>query len=211
MGLSRRLLPLLPSLEESCPSRSSQLRQLVILYNVGQSYAPYRPTYKHRTKAKSLQDIHPPPRNLVIYGLQGTGKLHTLSSVLRARGLRFVVVRSRECVSLRHFLERVWAGCVGAVCSEGRGDGGEDGDGEGGGGEGAGEHYERRSDSVNALTVNLQRLLQGRWGEEGGIGKGSGSGSGRGRLVLVLDGVDRQRGMGLNTLPALARLGDVVC
>lgn len=64
-----------------------------------------------------------------------------------------------------------------------------------GGTEGADLAYESRTDSVNALSVNLQRLLQGH----------------HEKLILVLDGIDRQRGLNNNTLPALARLSDVVC
>lgn len=55
--------------------------------------------------------------------------------------------------------------------------------------------YGSRTDSVNALGVNLQRLFQDQ--DE--------------KLVLVLVGIDKQRGLNHNTLSALARLSDVVC
>jgi origin recognition complex subunit 5 len=56
------------------------------------------------------------------------------------------------------------------------------------------EQYEK-IDSINALVSGLQRLWRGR--EE--------------RFVLVLDGIDKQRGASSTLLPALARVGDVVC
>lgn len=59
---------------------------------------------------------------------------------------------------------------------------------------GAEDAYERRTESVNALCVNLQRLLHGR----------------AEKLVLVLEGIDKQRGRNLNTLPALSRLSEIV-
>lgn len=51
-----------------------------------------------------------------------------------------------------------------------------------------------RADTLNGLTVGLQKLLQN-YDQ---------------RLVLVLNGIDRQRGASLTLLPALARLGDTV-
>lgn len=127
------------------------------------------------------QDVYPPPRNLIVYGLQGTGKLLTVRSVLEARQNTHAVVKSRECLSLRHLLSKIYTACVTAVCQ------GED--------DGAEEAYNSRSETVNALCVNLQRLLQGK-------GKD---------VVLVLEGLDKQRGLNPNTLPALARLSDIVC
>jgi len=53
------------------------------------------------------------------------------------------------------------------------------------------ERYDR-VDSINALVWNLQRLLKQK----------------PGKFVLVLEGVDKQRGAGPTLLPAIARLGD---
>jgi hypothetical protein len=128
-----------------------------------------------------LQDLCSPPPNLVVYGLQDTGKLHTVSSVLSARGFPHAIVKSQECLSLRHLLSKIHTACIGAVYEEGE--------------EAADDAYERRTDSVNALSVNLQRLLRGR----------------DRKLVLVLDGIDKQRGLNAIILPALARLSDIVC
>ena len=56
------------------------------------------------------------------------------------------------------------------------------------------EQYDR-VDSLNGLAVSLQKLFQN-YDQ---------------KLVLVLDGIDRQRGGSATLLPALARLGDAVC
>ncbi|KAF7503787.1 hypothetical protein GJ744_003279 [Endocarpon pusillum] len=149
---------LLSSLEVNCPCRSAQLRQLTALYS----------------------DLYPSPRNLVVYGIQGTGRLHTVCAVLSARKINHAVVRSRECLSLRHLLCKIHTACINALYQ--------------GGDKSAKEAYERRTESVNALCVSLQRLLQGR----------------DDKLVVVLEGIDKQRGLGANTLPALARLTEIV-
>ncbi|ERF76645.1 hypothetical protein EPUS_04465 [Endocarpon pusillum Z07020] len=149
---------ILSSLEVTCPCRSAQLRQLTALYS----------------------DLYPSPRNLVVYGLQGTGRLHTVCAVLSARKINHAVVRSRECLSLRHLLSKIHTACIDAVYH--------------GGDKGAEDAYERRTESVNALCVSLQRLLQGR----------------DDKLVVVLEGIDHQRGLSPNTLPALARLTEIV-
>lgn len=51
-----------------------------------------------------------------------------------------------------------------------------------------------RCENISALSVHLQRLLEG-----------------KGRFVLVFDGIDRQREAPPALLPALARLGEMVC
>ena len=55
------------------------------------------------------------------------------------------------------------------------------------------EQYDR-VENLNGLAVSLQKLLEGYHQQ----------------LVLVLDGIDRQRGSSPTLLPALARLGDTV-
>ncbi len=168
---------LLLSLEDSCPCRSTQIRQLTMLYNVIRRPLKVLPS----STLTRQQDLFPPPRNLIVHGLQGTSKLRTVCSVLATREIIHTVVKSRECLSLRHLLSKIHTACI-AVIYEG-------------GNERAEEAFDSRTDSVNALGVNLQRLLQGR--DE--------------KLVLVLDGIDKQRGRNPNTLPALARLSDIVC
>ena len=174
MGLA---LPseLLPSSKDNHLCRSAQLQQLTVLYNVG---SRLRIT---ELQANPPQDLYPPPRSLVVYGLQSTGKLHTVCSVLTARKIAHAVVRSNECLSLRHLWYKIYTACITAVSRD------ED--------DNAGAALESRTESVHALSVNLQRLLGGR--DE--------------KLVLVLEGIDNQRGLNSNTLPAVARLSDIVC
>ncbi len=162
------------SLEDSCPCRSIQLRQLTTLYSVSSRKSPVA------LGLILFQGIYPPPRRLVVHGFQGTGKLTTVLSVLAARQLTHAVIKSRECLSLRHLLSKILAACLATIYPV------ED--------EGAESDYESRCESVNALGMHLQRLLQGR----------------HEKLVIVLDGIDKQRGLHPHTLPALARLSDIV-
>ena len=55
-------------------------------------------------------------------------------------------------------------------------------------------NYDGRCDSISAFVVQLQRLLEG-----------------KGKFILVFDGIDRQREAPPSILPAIARLGEIVC
>ncbi|OBT62038.1 hypothetical protein VE03_08279 [Pseudogymnoascus sp. 23342-1-I1] len=68
------------------------------------------------------------PRNIVIYGLSATGKSAIVEGVLGAlstssaagtEGLRYAVVRSKECIAGRHLLERTVCAVADAVGWEG--------------------------------------------------------------------------------------------
>lgn len=52
----------------------------------------------------------------------------------------------------------------------------------------------RRCESISAFVVELQLLFEG-----------------RGRFILVFDGIDRQRDAAPTLLPAMTRLGEMVC
>lgn len=54
--------------------------------------------------------------------------------------------------------------------------------------------FDGRCESISAFVVQLQLLLEG-----------------RGKFVLVFDGIDRQREALPTLLPAIARLGEIVC
>ena len=54
--------------------------------------------------------------------------------------------------------------------------------------------YDGRCDSISAFVVQLQRLLEG-----------------KGKFILVFDGIDRQSEAPPSLLPAVARLGEIVC
>jgi origin recognition complex subunit 5 len=51
-----------------------------------------------------------------------------------------------------------------------------------------------RTENLNSLVVNLQKMLEGR----------------EGKFVLVLDGIDAQREAPPTLIPALARFGEMV-
>ena len=111
-----------------------------------------------------------------MYGLEQTHKLEVVTALLEARELRHAVVRCQESLSQRHLLSKIFAACLTALELE------------------ADAEQCDRLDSINALTVNLEKVFrtQDR------------------KIVLVLDELDEQRGAAATLLPALARLGDLV-
>lgn len=112
----------------------------------------------------------------VAYGLEGTGKVEVISAVLEARSLCYAAIKCREYLSQRHLLGKIFAACAHAT-----------------GREETLEQYDR-VDSLNSLSVNLQRLFD----------------NPQQKMVLVLDAIDELKGAGSTMLPALARLGDMV-
>jgi len=59
-----------------------------------------------------------------------------------------------------------------------------------------------RTENLSALLVHLQRLLN--------EGSGSGINGQTSKLVLVFDGIDKQRDAPPTLIPALARLSEIV-
>ncbi len=116
------------------------------------------------------------PSILTIYGPRATGKSDIVRSYLKATTLRHAIVRCRECVTGRHLLERTVAAVHQSLAEE------EDA-----------QEYNGRCESISALVVHLQRLLEGKK-----------------KFVLVFDRVDKQRDAPPTLLPALARLGEFV-
>ena len=102
--------------------------------------------------------------------------------MLEARDIPHVVVKSRECLSQRHLLSRIFASCIHKLDQEDELD-----------------IYDK-VESLNALQGILQKLFR-RKNAENKLNVG---------FVLVLDGVDTQRGATPTLLPSLARLGDMV-
>ncbi|KAH0537043.1 hypothetical protein FGG08_006141 [Glutinoglossum americanum] len=150
--------PLLEKFNSEFPCRELQIRQLICLFT------PNTPN----------------PSSLVVHGLEATGKSIIVKNVLSAVGTDHAIVRSQECVTVRHLLERTIAACGDAISSA-PGDGLDRGIGG-------------RCENVSALAVQLQLLLAGATQ----------------KLVLVFDGVDRQREAPPTLLPALARLGELI-
>ena len=124
--------------------------------------------------------LYPCPRNLIVQGLEGTCKLRTVSAVLDECEVPHAIVKCEECLSLRHLLSKILSTCTETIASEGD--------------PGVWNIHDGRAESINSLSVSLQTLLRGREKD----------------FILVLDGIDRQRGLNQMSLPALARLSDIV-
>ena len=127
------------------------------------------------------QKCFPSPPLLVAYGLEGTDKVKCITSVLEAGAHRYAFVRCADCLSQRHLLSKIFSACNLAV--------------------GDVEHIEEygKIDTLNSLLVNLQKLFE-RTARDGQCEK----------LVLVLEGIDEQRGGSATLLPSLARLPDLM-
>lgn len=96
-----------------------------------------------------MQPLCASPRNIVVYGLAATGKSAVVGGVLDALStgeaegeerLRYAVVRSKECITGRHLLERTVCAVSDAVGWEG----------------GAG-----RCENLAQLAVLLGKMLEG--------------------------------------------------
>lgn len=116
----------------------------------------------------------------MIHGLHATGKSLTLGAVLTSIDAPSAIVRSRECITTRHLLERAISDSKAALSKQHQLD--------------LDRGFDGRCESISAFVVQLQLLLEG-----------------RGRFVLVFDGIDRQREALPTLLPAIARLGEIVC
>ncbi|MCJ1357317.1 MAG: hypothetical protein MMC33_007313 [Icmadophila ericetorum] len=88
---------LLVFLNDSIPCREQQIRQLASLLDPSIPNLPV----------------------LVLYGLEATGKSLTSKAVLGAIGTPHAIVRSQECITSRHLLERTVAVCREALDWEG--------------------------------------------------------------------------------------------
>lgn len=155
-----------------------------------------------RSPLTPQQSCFHPPSNLVLYGLEATGKsaittalLSALSSQDRHKGthdydsytdFKFAVVKSSECITGRHLLESTVGAIADAVEWKGK---------------------VGRCENLAQLAVEASRLTGGRHENSG---KDSTYTTDRSRFVLVFDGVDHQRDAPPTLLPGLARLGEIV-
>ncbi|EXJ70071.1 uncharacterized protein A1O5_07144 [Cladophialophora psammophila CBS 110553] len=116
------LLPpeLLHLILRKCPCRRSQIQELATYYN----------------------DIFPSPPVLVACGLETTSKTTVIVEVLRSREIQHGIIKSRECLSQRHLLSKIFAACISAFGQESQTD-----------------HFDR-TDSINALLGNLRKLFE---------------------------------------------------
>ncbi|KAH8820605.1 origin recognition complex subunit 5 C-terminus-domain-containing protein [Xylogone sp. PMI_703] len=154
-----------------------------------------------RILATLLYTKSAPCKNIVIYGLEATGKssitkalLDALSSPPRLNGinghsaneftdlLSYAIINSEECITGRHLLERT----LGAVASalQWKGNLG-------------------RCENTSQLVVEIGKLLESAEASDRLI-------EARRRLVLVYDGIDRQKDAPSTLLPALARIGEII-
>ncbi|CAF9933512.1 MAG: hypothetical protein HETSPECPRED_008678 [Heterodermia speciosa] len=120
------------------------------------------------------------PSTLVVHGTEATGKSTTTKAVLKFLENPFAIIRSQECVTTRHLLERTIAAVNKAGIDEKAGDG-------------ALYAANGRCESISAFIVLLQKTLPS-------VGK----------FTLVFDGIDRQRDASPTLLPAIARLGELI-
>ena len=121
----------------------------------------------------------PSPSTLVLHGLEATGKSLTIKTVLEALGTRHVIINSRECITTRHLLEQTVIACKKAI--------------EESNDLNKFRKIDGRCESLSALVVHLQRLLQDRV-----------------KFVLVFDAIDRQREAPPTLLSGIGRLGEIV-
>ncbi|PMD38737.1 hypothetical protein L207DRAFT_513228 [Hyaloscypha variabilis F] len=150
-----------------------------------------------RSLATLLSVRAAPCRNIILHGLEATGKTSITKALLESlstepeaangtanedsihESLRFAIIKSAECITGRHLLEQTvgvvakaveWKGAIG------------------------------RCENLSQLVVELSRLLSS-W---------TTSGEGQHRFVLVFDGIDHQRDAPPTLLQALARLGEII-
>ena len=152
------LLPpeLLDIIQKQCPCRDAQIRQFATYYN----------------------DIFPSPPILVAYGLEQSSRKEVISITLQAREINHAFIKSKECLSRRHLLSKIFAASITTLGQVGQI-----------------EQFEK-TDSINALLGNLRKLFERLEAK---------------KFVLVIEDADELRQPGPTLLPALARLGDLVC
>lgn len=143
-----------------------------------------------------LQIRSSPSRNIVLHGLEATGKSSITKALLQklsskptngvtngndghhSDSLLYAVVKSAECIGGRHLLEQTIGAVAQALGSTGN---------------------IARCENLAQLAVVIGALMEV-WT----------SLNGHRRLVLVFDGIDRQRDAPPTLLQALARLGETV-
>jgi len=129
----------------------------------------------------------------VLYGLEAAGKSTITKALLEKLSsqelddderddLRFAIIKSSECITGRHLLDQTVGKVAKALDWKGK---------------------VGRCENLPQMVVELEKLLEG-WSLSS-IAHGGKQG-----LVLVFDGIDRQREAPATLLPALARLGEIV-
>ncbi|KAF4613402.1 hypothetical protein G7Y89_g15484 [Cudoniella acicularis] len=152
-----------------------------------------------RSLATLLSIRGAPSKNIVLYGLEATGKSAITKAVLEELSsptkngivnggnehaqdtLRYAIIKSAECISGRHLLEQTLGAVAKATGWEG---------------------HIGRGENLSQLVIEIGKILEA-WRAEQEDRENR-------RLVLVFDGIDRQRDAPPTLLPALARLGEII-
>ncbi|APA13565.1 hypothetical protein sscle_11g083350 [Sclerotinia sclerotiorum 1980 UF-70] len=168
---------LLASLASQFPCRDQQIRSLATLLSIQTA----------------------PSKNIVLHGLEATGKSAITKAILEALSanslahndvpeeqfnneLKYSIIKSAECISGRHLLEQTIGAIANAV--EWRGN-------------------IPRCENLAQLVVEVGKLLEG-WTST------NEAQATKQRFVLVFDGIDRQKEAPPTLLPALARMGEII-
>lgn len=101
-----------------------------------------------RRPANKLQPTFPSPSTIILHGVEATGKSLTLKAILDAIDTPSATIRSQECISTRHLLERTIAVVKEALAAHGQLEEATGLDG--------------RCESISAFHVELQNLLAGK-------------------------------------------------
>lgn len=134
--------------------------------------------------SRVIQPSLPRPSNLVVHGLEATGKTSVVRELLIRNGSTSVIINCAECITVRHLLERTTADCVDAAAMAA---------GTSPDGDSIDRKRYARCETVSALNAHMQGLVDL-----------------LGPLVLVFDGIDRMRDATSALLPALARVAEAV-
>ena len=129
------------SLLDQIPCRALQIRQLLALLSVR------LPISLVNTRWPS-QPTFPSPSSILLHGVEATGKSLTIKTVLNAIDAPSAIVRSQECITTRHLLERTVTVVKEALVAHGLSEEANGLDG--------------RCESISAFVVELQRILEGR-------------------------------------------------
>jgi len=97
----------LNNLNKQFPCRELQIRVLSTLIGVR------RLMFESRTTTTNLaQGSFPSSSNLVVHGLEATGKSSIVKAILQTSGVPHAIVDSRECITARQLLERTVSQCI---------------------------------------------------------------------------------------------------
>ena len=97
--------------------------------------------------ANLTQPAFPSPSTILLHGVEATGKSLIVDALLKAIETPSAILRSQECITTRHLLERTIAVVKEVLAAHGQLEEANWSDG--------------RSESISAFVVELQRLLKG--------------------------------------------------